>query len=78
MISLAIGLMLAKGFRHRLGSFAALAAFVVHLQWLLLSGDRRELLAGYYLWTISFLLVGLGLWRQPKAPGARQDDNLTA
>ena len=46
---------------NRAAAIAAIEAFAVNTQWVLGAGAPGDLRIGYYVWMLSFLLVGCGL-----------------
>jgi hypothetical protein len=52
--------------RRGLGVLVLLCAGLAASWFVSLDEQRSVLGAGYYIWTLSFLLVGLGLMREPK------------
>jgi hypothetical protein len=48
---------------RRFSAWAAAAAFVFNIHWIVIFGSQRsELAIGYFLWWISFLLLAIGLF----------------
>jgi hypothetical protein len=59
---------------YRVGTGAALAAFIVNAHWFVLMDDRADLRPGYFLWWFSFLVVGYSLFRLSKGTPTRLMD----
>lgn len=53
--------LVARRTPSRLLTGILIACAVLNTQWFILSGDRESLRIGYYLWAISFFLIGAGL-----------------
>ena len=47
---------------RRASAWVATSAFIVNAHWYILSSDRKDLRIGYFLWWLSFLFVGIGLF----------------
>ncbi len=59
-----VPIVLARSGRvRRVVAWAAIAAVVLNSYWFIADPDRVELRIGYYLWWLSFLMLGVGLLR---------------
>jgi hypothetical protein len=62
-----------SGRLQRVTGWAAIGASVLNSYWWVVDEDRVDLRIGYYLWWLSFVVLGLGLIRMARSRQRRLD-----
>jgi len=71
MLSTILLVLLPTRRRFQAGAWGCFLAAVLNASWIvLLAPDGGGLRAGYYLWTISFAVVGAGMWAAARRSNA--------
>jgi hypothetical protein len=71
-VFIALAVLLARGGKPKVVLWAAAAATLLNLHWVItMEADRRYLASGYFVWIVSFALLALAAYLERAAPSAR-------
>lgn len=65
----AIALLRGPGRPHRIVKWGSLLCVPLNMFWLVLGNDRGDLLLGYYLWMVSFVLLAVAAFGRSGSDG---------